>query len=126
MSKKRKPGGNRQAGNRYERALVFDFKDLGYLGCKTSRFSNRLLDYCKVDLNLPYLNVQAKYVKNNVNYLEIFDSMKKLLHENYPERENFISTIFHKRGAKEIVVMTKEDFYRIWKIITDNNLMSNL
>jgi len=126
MSRKRNPGGNRQAGNRYERTLVSDFRDLGYSGCKTSRFSNRLLDYCKVDLNLPYINVQAKYVKNNVNYTEIFDSMKKLLSENYPERENFISTVFHKRGNKEIVVMSKKDFYRLWKTITDNDLTSNL
>lgn len=126
MGRKRSISGNRNAGNRYERALVHDFRELGYSSCQTSRFSNRLLDYCKVDLNMPDLNIQAKYVKNNINYLKEFSDMKTLLTENYPERTNYISTVFHKRGTNELVVMSKKDFYRIWKALIDNNLVKSL
>lgn len=118
---------NRRIGHQYERDLANQFNDIvGYTNCRTSRYSSKLLDDCKVDLNLPDLNVQAKNVKSNINYSQVFDSIDEHLTEKMPERKDFIKVIFHKKLKKEIVILTKEDFYRIWKFLKGNNLINNL
>lgn len=117
---------NRRAGHQYERDLALQFRELGYSGCQTSRYASRILDDCKVDLNLPDLNVQAKNVKSNMKYEDIFDSMHDALEQKMPERIGLISTVFHKKQKREHVILQKEDFYRIWKLLKINNLIKDL
>ena len=104
---------NRRKGHNYERTLVKEFKRIGYDKCTTSRYSSRILDDCKIDLNIPDFNIQAKNVRSNINYKEIFQDIESLLKEKLPERLEYISAIFHKRKNDEFVVLRKKDFYKL-------------
>jgi hypothetical protein len=119
---------NRRIGHDYERALVKEFKDLGYKSCSTSRYSSRALDDAKIDINLPDLNVQAKNVRGNIDYMDVFQQMNDELKRILPERHdlNLISTIFHKKNGKQFVVLTKQDFYKIWRFLKRHDLIKDL
>ena len=110
---KKKGNTNRTKGHNYERLLANEFKELGYEHCTTSRYSSRLLDDCKVDLNIPDFNVQAKNVRSGLNYKSIFNDIEEALKTKMPERLSYISVIFHKKKSDEFVVLKKEDFYTI-------------
>jgi hypothetical protein len=115
--KVRKKGNtNRTKGHNYERLLSNEFKDIGYENCTTSRYSSRLLDDCKVDLNIPDFNIQAKNVRSGLIYGTIFDDITEALKVKMPERLNYITAIFHKKKSDEFVVLKKEDFYILAKI----------
>lgn len=117
------PNRNRDKGNRYERKLRNEFKDLGFEYCRTSRQASRLLDNCKSDLAFLPFHVQAKSVKKNVNYKQIFDQMENLIKDSFPpesEERNKPIYIFHKKSRKkndETVTMKKEDFMNLIKQI---------
>jgi hypothetical protein len=104
---------NRNAGHNYERQLAIEFRNLGDTRCRTSRQASRLLDDCKVDLSCYFLNVQAKYVKANIDYPTLINEIYEKLAEDMPERADLPIAVFHKKNRSEIVVMTKEDFYKI-------------
>jgi len=103
------PNKQRDKGHRYERQLCNEFKALGFTKCCTSRAESKRRDDEKVDLMFtePY-NVQAKaYDSNQPNFRKVLDEM--------PNEEN-TNVVFHKVGRKkDIVVMWKEDFYKLIK-----------
>lgn len=104
MSKK-----NKSKGNRYELQICNELKDLGFKDCVTSRSESRNRDNQKVDLcNTGFLNVQCKfYDSNQPNFRKVLGEM--------PEEDN-TNVVFHKtRYKKDIVVMYKEDFYKLIK-----------
>jgi hypothetical protein len=108
---------NRNAGHNYERKLAKEFRDvLGEEKCKTSRQASRLLDSCKVDLDSDFVNVQAKNVASNINYKELSKEIKTALSNDLPNRLALPTVIFHKKQSVELVVMEKEDFYKIIKV----------
>lgn len=117
---------NRDKGNRYERKLRNEFRDLGFQYCRTTRQASRLLDGCKVDLAFLPFHVQAKSVKANLNYKDIFDSTEDNLKQCFPkesEERNKPLFIFHKRSQKkndEYVVMKKQDFINLIKQVYCN------
>lgn len=107
----------RNKGNSYERKLAKEFRDLGFLDCKTSRYESKMLDDLKVDLtNTGFFNVQAKSVERlSPTYHEILESM--------PKDTNY-NVIFHKRNRKgEVVVMTKDDFYELVEILINCGIL---
>ena len=104
---------NRRKGHNYERELAKEFRDIGFERCRTTRESSKLLDSCKIDLDLPDLNVQAKNVIGGVNYLKVFALMDEHLKLKIPERLDLPKVIFHKRKGRELVIIEKDYFFRL-------------
>lgn len=66
---------NRTKGNSLERAVVNDLKNIGFIGCVTSRSESKNKDNNKIDIidtnnDLP-TNIQVKYLCNCPNYFTI-------------------------------------------------------
>lgn len=105
---------NRTAGNNYERLLAKEFREvLGDLGCRTTRNSSRVLDACKVDLDSYFVNVQAKNVASSINYTALLRTIKDALLEGMPSRAELPIAVLHKRRGNELVIMNKDDFYKL-------------
>lgn len=104
---------SRQRGLNFERQLAKEFRELGYPRCLTTRNSSRVLDACKVDLDIPDFNIQAKNVKANIEYLTVFGEIEEALSKQYPERLEYITAIFHKRKGSQLVILKKKDFYKL-------------
>lgn len=112
---------NRTAGNNYERTLAQEYRDLGFDKAATSRYVSRERDDAKVDLcyTVPF-NVQAKYTKNYPNMFSLLDEMPK---------DNNFNVIHHKKNIgvgktpEEIVVLKKEDWFEIIKILKGNKII---
>lgn len=97
---------SRTKGHSYERKIVQEFKDLGYDESCTSRAESRNRDNQKVDLcNTGNINVQCKAVEKGINYHKLLSQM--------PKEEGRINTVFHKRDRKEVVSLSKKDFYKL-------------
>lgn len=108
---------NRRAGHNYERLLAKEFREiLGDSECRTSRHSSHLLDSCKVDLDCYFLNVQAKNVRSNINYVELEKEIYTAINKNLPKRSELPIAIFHKKQNQEFVVLSKNAFYTLAKI----------
>lgn len=103
-------------GHTYERALRKEFIELGWDKCKTSRYASKALDDSMVDFtDTPPFNIQAKRWKSAPSYHDILNDM--------PQDENY-NVIIHKRPSKgEVVVMSKEDFYEIIKMLKANQII---
>lgn len=101
---------SRTKGHNFERSLRQEFRELGFENCETSRYANRKLDDACVDLtDTGCFSVQAKAYKNQPNFRKELDKM--------PQDSNY-NLIFHKKPyEKDIVVMYKEDFYEIAKML---------
>ena len=105
---------NRTKGHNYERQLAKEFREiLGDEDCRTSRQSSRLLDDCKVDLDCYFLNIHAKNVRNNINYSELLNDIKEAIDEKLKKRSELPIAIFHKKQSKEMIIISKEDFYKL-------------
>jgi hypothetical protein len=98
----------RQKGHAYERKIVKELKELGFLQAKTARYASKEKDDQLVDIvGCDPLNIQAKAWEKPPNYINVLDKM--------PQDDNY-NMIFHKKNRKpEIVIMYKEDFYKILK-----------
>jgi hypothetical protein len=107
---------SRAVGHTYERQLRLEFIALGWDKCQTSRYASRETDDANVDfVNTPPFNIQAKRWASAPSYHEVLKSM--------PEG-NFYNVIIHKRPNKgEVVVMSKEDFYEIIKMLKGNQII---
>lgn len=113
-TKKNQGKRNRTAGHNYERQLAKEHRDiLGEESCKTSRQASRLLDECKVDLNSTFHNLQAKNVRNNIDYHSLILEIRDLLKEHFPERLDLPTAVFHKKRGKEVVALLKDDYYKL-------------
>lgn len=109
---------SRKKGNTYELKIAKEFRDFGFVKCKTSRYESKMLDDMKVDLtNTGFFNIQCKAVeKLSSSYHDIIESMPK---------DNNYNVIFHKRNRKgEVVVMSKEDFYEIVEILIKSGILN--
>lgn len=110
---------NRRKGHAFERFLAKKFRSFGYEFCKTTRQTSRMLDSCQIDLAFIPYNVQAKKVKANLNYTEIFDNIENNLKLNFPpnsEEHTKPCIIFHSRGKKaseKLVIMKEEDMFNL-------------
>lgn len=107
----------RKKGLDYERKLVHELRELfnnELIG--TARNLNRIMDSLKCDIvNVPMFNVQAKATEHTPPYHEILRDM--------PSNNNY-NLIFHKRNNKgEVVVMSKEDFFEILKMLKGNQII---
>jgi hypothetical protein len=111
-----KKNNSRAVGHTYERQLRLEFINLGWNACQTSRYASRETDDANVDfVNTPPFQIQAKRWKSAPSYHEVLASM--------PKNENY-NIIIHKRPNKgEVVVMSKEDFYEIIKMLKVNRIM---
>lgn len=124
---KKKRINSRTKGHTFERDLVHIFKDFGFEHVKTSRYANRMLDDCKVDLcNIP-LNLQAKigYWNNRPKFEVIFKEMKAHLDSNFPPGEkqrDYPKVIFHKLDGKEDEHFGITMMFKDWKVIYTNHL----
>lgn len=106
MTKRGKSARNK--GNNYEREKAKEWRELGYDKCVTSRSESKNTDDLGVDLMFTGdFNVQCKaQEKLNGNYFDILKSMP----------DEGINIIMHKRSHKgEVVVLNKEDFYKLIK-----------
>jgi len=101
----------RQKGLAYERKIINELKELlGDDEIGSSRNLNRYMDSLKCDIvNVPMFNIQCKAMESTPTYHSILKEMPS---------DAKMNVVFHKRNNKgEIVVMTKEDFYRIFKLL---------
>lgn len=69
---------NKKKGGLLELEIVHKLKEIGYLGCMSSRSVNKVADANKIDITdtnneLP-INLQAKYTQNMPNYFDIKDA----------------------------------------------------
>lgn len=105
---------NRTKGHNYERKIAKELRELGFSRCLTSRQASRLYDDCKLDFyGIPF-NLQAKNVSSvSIKYDLVLDSMKELVEKNLPERSELPYAVMHKKGKVEVVVLLKEDFYKL-------------
>jgi hypothetical protein len=119
--KKRSPSFSRVKGHVAERLLAKEFRDLGYPDCATTRASSRMLDNAKIDLNFIPYNVQSKAVIKNLtygDYCTLLDEVTngiKALPKELHNRLEYPTVVMHKKDRQTLVVMTKEDFYKIVK-----------
>jgi hypothetical protein len=103
-------------GHAYERATVAQFKTLGFPDAVTSRYESKSMDDQKVDLCNTYpFHVQCKAVeKLPKSYHAILDEMP----------DHGVNILLHKKNRQGTVVALKEsDFYRIVKVLVENNLL---
>ena len=107
----------RSKGNSYERQLVKEFKELfGKEDIFTSRSESKRMDDAGVDLvGVPMFNVQAKAWERAPSYHKVLSKM--------PDDTNY-NLIFHKKNrCGEVVVMTKESFYEIIKMLKSEGVI---
>ena len=101
----------KQKGNSYERKIKNEMLELDFFPeCDTSRNESRKKDSEKVDLVYtdPF-NMQMKAVEKLGPLHNVLKDMPK---------DDNINVVFHKMNYKgEVVAMTKEDFYRILKML---------
>ena len=131
--KKKGSSRNRQAGNGYERTVAKTIRELGHTDIKCSRECSRKRDSQKVDLCSEdedeygrfYLNIQCK----NLNTLAKYPKLLKELEEHNGRKQ--INVVFHKLTEKvgekfmprgEFAILNLDDFYKIAKVLKDNNL----
>lgn len=107
---------SRAVGNAYERLIRLELIELGWDNCETTRFASHSLDAQNVDFtNTPPLNIQAKRWKSAPSYQEVLKSM--------PQDNNY-NIVIHKRPNKgEVVVMDKDTFYEIIKMLKVNKII---
>lgn len=112
----KKKNNSRSVGHTYERSLRKEFIELGWEDCQTSRYASKATDDLMVDfVNTKPFNIQAKRWKSAPSYHEILKQM--------PQDSNY-NVIIHKRPNKgEVVVMSKEDFYELIKMLKSNQII---
>lgn len=125
LTPKKKKVNSRGKGHNYERQLVLIFKAMGFPYCKTTRYGNRLLDDCKVDImDGPQFNIQAKngYWNARPKYEVIMKEMKAHLDSNFPPgnpQRDYPRVIFHKldglHDENQMVIMTSKDWFNLLK-----------
>ena len=103
-------------GHTYERSLRLELIGLGWDKCQTSRYASKEMDDKVVDfVHTEPFNIQAKRWKSAPSYHKVLASM--------PQDENY-NVIIHKRPHEgEVVVMSKEDFYEIIKMLKANQII---
>lgn len=117
---------NKAKGSRVEREYANIFKefDESLKHCKTTRFTSRILDNCKIDLNFLPVLIQIKAGKQlGLNPSNVLDTITLALRENLPQdyKEHSMPKIIihHKDKPKgrmrripsdTLVHMTFEDF----------------
>jgi len=95
----------RNKGHNYERKIRKELREMGWRACETSRYANRALDDQKVDLaNTDPYQIQCKAVERGINYHDLLGEMPK---------NAKINCVFHKKNRKEVVVLSKQDFYNL-------------
>ena len=116
---------NKTAGSNFERHHVHRLKEIGY-NAVSSRQESRSLDAQKVDIvtDAPYY-IQCKLTQNTPNIKHNFDAMP----------EGKVKVLFHGKTVKkgnrfykdeEYAYIGIDDFYKIMKLLKDNNLDSQL
>lgn len=120
----KKKKNSRTKGHSFERDLVLIFKSLGFEHCKTSRYANRLLDDCKVDLCHIPLNLQSKigYWNNRPKPEVIFKEMKAHIDSNFPpgnSQRDYPKVLFHfldkREDEHQLVIMMYKDWVEMFK-----------
>ena len=111
-----KKNNSRAVGNAYERQIRLELIALGWDKCETTRFASHALDARGVDfINTPPFSIQGKRWKSAPSYHEVLKSM--------PQDNNY-NVIIHKRPNKgEVVVMDKQSFYEIIKMLKSNGII---
>ena len=111
-----KKNNSRAVGHTHERQIRLELIVLGWDKCETTRFASHALDSQGVDfVNTPPFNFQAKRWKSAPSYHEVLKSM--------PQDNNY-NVIIHKRPNKgEVVVMDKQSFYEIIKMLKSNGII---
>jgi hypothetical protein len=115
---------NKRKGSDAERYYVKMFKELGFLGCCTSRLGSRKYDNAKIDLmNLPF-NVQIKAgIQKNMNPGKVLFEMKSAITTMFQSFEDVTKKpcilIHHKQGTKGVkrkeedsIVYMSNDLYQ--------------
>ena len=107
---------SRAVGNSYERQIRLEFIALGYADCQTTRFASHEQDAKGLDItNCDPWNVQIKRWKSAPSYQDVLKSM--------PKDDNY-NIIIHKKPNKgEVVVLSKEDFYELVKMLKINQII---
>jgi hypothetical protein len=104
------PINSKNKGTQYEQKIARELREIGFESCLTSRHASKLLDDMKVDFTCtdPF-NIQAKAVEKGLSYHSTLEEM--------PKDANY-NLIFHKKNRKpELVVMLKEDFYELARML---------
>ena len=104
----------RNKGNSYERKIAEEMRELGFTSCVTSRSESKRMDDKGVDLMYtgPF-HIQLKATERYPNFHQLLTDMGSIFH--YP-------VVFNKKNRKgEVVVMRKEDFYKIIRLLIASN-----
>ena len=113
MSKK---NNSRAVGCAYERQIRLELIDLGWADCQTSRFASKMTDDMLVDfVNTKPFNIQAKRWSHAPAYQEVLKAM--------PQDSNYNVVIHKKPNKGEVVVMSKEDFYELIRMLKVNQII---
>jgi len=105
----------RAKGHAYERKIVSELKELGYVNAVTSRSESKRADDDGVDiLGVDGFAIQCKAVERLGSVLSVLEHINT---------KYGMPVLFHKRNRRrEVVSMFKEDFY---KLIKSNNDTKN-
>ena len=113
---------NRTSGNAYERKIVNELKEIGFVDVVTSRAESRNMDARKVDVfgkSLP-IHIQCKNTKDVFKVSKYFEENEEFFPEDKP------LVIFHKKTKKaktkfvtegEFVYLKKESFYKLLEML---------
>lgn len=97
---------SKQKGNRYERQICTELREMGYQAERSSYVNKQLDDIGKVDIETDFpFNIQCKSMANQPN-------IDKTLMEINTDKPPVI--FFKKNRCEEVVIMKKSDFYKLW------------
>ena len=107
---------NRRAGHTFERTLIKEFKDLGFIQCCSSRSESKNMDDKGIDLCFtdPF-QIQAKNVKTSIQYEKTLDRM--------PKGKGKYNVVIHKKERKQYVIMEKGSFYEIIQMLVSERII---
>ena len=100
---------NRKKGHDFERLICKELK-IFFPNAKTARSSARMEDAQGIDIINCDFNVQTKARE----HLNVFD----VLYEEMPQGGKINVLFWKKNRQKDIVAMSKEDFYKLLRLLS--------
>ena len=118
---------NKQRGSNFERQIAKELRELGFVGCVTSRSESKSTDDNKVDIidknkQLPFdMQIQTKKTSSTPSYFGIRE-------QSTVDNETFVIIWSKTKRAKEkmvtvgdCVMLPKSMFYKLIKNYAENN-----
>lgn len=113
----------RRIGHNYERKIVKELKEIGFITASTTRATSKIMDDAKIDINgIPY-NIQCKSVRTGLNVFSVLNDMEECIPKMVPERDIYVNVVFHKKESEEVIALRKEDFYLLIRKLLQHGII---